>query len=310
MPAAPLAVFVIPVYNSAASLARCVTSALRQKGIGVRVVVVDHGSADATPAVAADLAARHPEVEVVTLARTPDEAKSPSRPLNAGMRRALELALRPDRTWVFRLDVDDFIAADTAVADQLRAGEHRELIMATLTFFDPRRCTAFEYGPRLRHRTLAGLPGRDVWAVAHHSTAMRADLLTAVWPQGDLYDPMLETGEDLGVTCRLLRALDGDESRFAFVPAPYCYKGLAKETITGSLPLGRVLASHKRLLRDHREIAVVAVLRGLAETWLSRLVGEALARRSLQHLAGRNGHYRAVPYADVARRMNELPALG
>jgi hypothetical protein len=245
-------------------------------------------------------------VHVVSLQRLPDEVRSPSRPLNAGVRFAVEATGDPGRTWVFRLDSDDFLASDDVLAAQLEAGGHRELIMATLVFFEPAIGGAIDYGPRPRHRTLAGLPGRDVYAVAHHATAMRVDLLRAVCPQGPLYDPVLETGEDLGVTCRLVAALGRDDHRFAFVENPYCYKELADETITGSLPLRRVLRSHRKLLRDHRNLSRFIIYRGLAELALGRVLGEKPARVLLQHVAGRNGHYRNVEYGLVQRRITEL----
>ncbi|WP_174187797.1 glycosyltransferase family 2 protein [Nocardia barduliensis] len=302
----PTAVFVIPAYNRAATLRRCVISALRQQGVTIRVVLVDHGSSDGTAVLADELARAHPELVVVSLRRGPAEVASPSRPLNEGIAEALRLVENPEHTWIFRLDADDFLTSDTIVAEQLAGGGLREVIMATLTFFDQEARTAYEYGPRLDHRTLSGLPGRDVYAVAHHATAMRADLLTSIWPPEGLYDPVLETGEDLGVTCRIVRAMAGDETKFSFVPAAYCYKGLAKETITGSLPLRRVWKSHRKLLRDCPELGWFAVLRGLAELGLSRVVGEGAARPLLQHCAGRNGHYQAVDYSKIRARMGEL----
>jgi glycosyltransferase involved in cell wall biosynthesis len=269
--------------------------------------VVDHGSTDGSLEMVRDFAACHPKVELVPLTRTAADRKSPSRPLNEGIAVALRKALGPTcREWLFRLDADDVLVTDEVGADLIREGGYRALIMATVIFFDQRTRSAYEYGPRRGYRTLRRLPGRDVYAVAHHATAMRLDLLSTAARAAPLYDEGLETGEDLGATCRLLRELRGDESRFAFVAMPYCYKKLDAATITGSLPLRRVWASHRKLLRDHRELAAFAVIRGLAELALSRLVGETLARRSLQHLAGRNGEYRAVDFGRVARRLKEL----
>jgi glycosyltransferase involved in cell wall biosynthesis len=308
MPTEPVAIVVIPVYNRARTLARCVHSALRQRQVRLRVVIADHGSTDGSAQIAAGFAEAHENVRLLSLARLPGEPKSPSRPLNEGFAAALASAEVAERTWVFRLDADDFLTSDEVIASQLRAGRDRELIMATLTFFDPARRSAYEYGPRLGHRSLRGLPGRDVYAVAHHATAMRADLLSCAWQAGVRYDPELETGEDLGVTCGLIRLLGGAEERFAFVPVSYCFKELDEQTITGSLPLRRVWASHRKLLRSCRELSSFAVLRGLAELGLSRVVGESCARRSLQHVAGRNGHYQAVAYSLVADRLQQLSA--
>jgi glycosyltransferase involved in cell wall biosynthesis len=303
----PAVTFVIPVYNAAGTLTRCVRSAVRQRGLAKRIVLVDHASTDGSTTLAGELAGRFDEVELVPLSRLPSDRRSPSRPLNVGIAEALKHhSGQRDRSWVLRLDSDDVLAHDDVVAEQLEAGGYRQLVMATLVFFDERAATAYEYGPRLNHRTLAGLPGRDVYAVAHHSTAMRADLLAGLAGEAAPYDETLETGEDLGVTCQLIRALGGDQSRFAFVANPYCYKALDDGTITSSLPLRRVWRSHRKLVRDHPELATFAVLRGLAEAALTRVIGEGPARRCLQHLAGRNGHYRAVDFELVAERVRQL----
>lgn len=302
-------VVVVPVHNAAATLERCLSSALRQEEIDKRIIVVDHESTDGSVGLVARLAGRFPEIELIRLTRGPHDRKSPSRPLNAAMDAVLRHAdPSRERSWVVRLDADDVLTGDRVIADQLRAGRYRRMVMATLVFFDEARRTAYEYGPRLGHRDLRTLPGRDLYAVAHHATMVRMDLLERALAAGRLYDEHLETGEDLGATCRLVRSLDGDASQFAFVPAPYCYKALADTTITGSLPLRRAAAAHVRLLRDNPEITRFAIVRGLAELSLGRLVGESAARRSLQRLAGRNGHYEAVPFDDVAARLANLAA--
>jgi len=303
----PSVTFVVPVYNAAQAIRHCLVSVLRQREISLRLIVIDHGSSDDTPALVRDFATRHPDVGLVSLARTVADRRSPARPLNEGLNRALSMpGAHFDRSWVYRLDADDFLVSDDVVATTLREGGYRELVMGTLVFFDARARSAYDYGPVRSQRSLRGLVGRGVYAVAHHATAMRLDLLQQATSRRPLYDETLETGEDLGATCRLVRALDGDESRFSFVERPYCYKALSDTSITGSLPLWRVLAAHRTLLREHPELAPFAVARGLAELALTRLVGESLARRSLQHLAGRNGEYQPVAFASVERRKREL----
>lgn len=306
-PDLPAVTFVIPAYNATATIERCLRSALRQRRVDKRIVVVDHASTDGTGDLVQHLAEEHAEIESVPLTRKATDRKSPSRPLNEGFAAALRGRSAPaERSWIFRLDADDLLAGDEVIADQLSAGGYRELVMATLVFFDERERSAYEYGPRSHRRTLHGLPGRDIYAVTHHATAIRTDLLDSLAGDLPLYDETLETGEDLGVTCRLLRALGGDESRFAFVSKPYCYKALDEATITGSLPLRRVWASHRKLLRDHPEMSRFAVARGLAELALGRVTSESFARRGLQLLAGHNGEYRAVDYDIVANRLAEL----
>jgi glycosyltransferase involved in cell wall biosynthesis len=54
---------VVPCYNYARFLPRCVESLLSQEGVDVRVLVIDDASSDATPEVGRALAAAHPRVE-------------------------------------------------------------------------------------------------------------------------------------------------------------------------------------------------------------------------------------------------------
>lgn len=306
MSSALSATFVVPVHNGERTLERCLVSVLRQTGIRKRIIVVDHASKDDSALITAQMARCHPEIELIKLERRATDLKSPSRPLNEGIATALRSERPSGRGWLFRLDADDMLAADDVVASQLKAGSYRSLIMATLVFFDVAGRTAYEYGPRTGHRSLRSLPGKDLYAVAHHATAMRTDFLAGAVADGRLYDEDLETGEDLGATCRLVKAVNGAEQNFAFVERPYCFKELAETTITGTLGLRRVWASHRRLLRRHPEITRYAIVRGLAELALTRLITEEYARRSLQHLAGRNGDYRVLDFKDISHRMREL----
>lgn len=57
---------VIPVFNRSSLLREAVGSALDQSHRPVEVLIVDDGSTDDTPAVCRDLAARHPEVRVLS----------------------------------------------------------------------------------------------------------------------------------------------------------------------------------------------------------------------------------------------------
>ncbi|MFN0088928.1 MAG: glycosyltransferase family 2 protein [Acidimicrobiales bacterium] len=54
---------VIPCYNYARFLERCVDSVLSQDGVDARVLIIDDCSSDETPDVGTELAARHPAVE-------------------------------------------------------------------------------------------------------------------------------------------------------------------------------------------------------------------------------------------------------
>lgn len=62
----PVVSVVIPCYNYARFLATCVRSVVTQSGVRTRVLIIDDASTDDSAAVAATLAAQHPEVEVLT----------------------------------------------------------------------------------------------------------------------------------------------------------------------------------------------------------------------------------------------------
>jgi glycosyltransferase involved in cell wall biosynthesis len=90
---------IIPVFNRAAMLREAVASVLAQTYRPIEVLIVDDGSTDDTPQVAAQLAQQHPEVRVLTQA-------------NAGPGAARETARRAMRgDFVQNLDSDDLIDA-------------------------------------------------------------------------------------------------------------------------------------------------------------------------------------------------------
>lgn len=107
----PAVTVVVPVYNSAATLARAVHSVLDQTLRDVELLIVDDGSTDDSLAVAKALAATDPRIEVVALAR------------NAGKARAMNHAATIARgAWIAVLDADDRYLP-TRLAALVEAGE-------------------------------------------------------------------------------------------------------------------------------------------------------------------------------------------
>ncbi|OYU17629.1 MAG: glycosyl transferase [Rhodobacteraceae bacterium PARR1] len=97
----------IPARNAATTLEAAVRSALAQTAPHLRVIVIDDGSTDATPAVVDRLAAQDPRVQSLRL---------PGQGIAAAMNAGLALATAP---FVARLDADDLSAPDRH-ARQLR----------------------------------------------------------------------------------------------------------------------------------------------------------------------------------------------
>jgi glycosyltransferase involved in cell wall biosynthesis len=301
----PNVTFVIPLYNAAATLERCVRSATGQQGVNCRLVVVDHGSTGNELTLARRLAAEDPRIEVVALLRRPDDHRTPARPLNVGFARAAEHPGPVGRSWVFRLDADDFLAGDDVVAMQLEEGGYRKLITATALFFNEERRYAFVYGPAPKDRTLARYRRGGAYSAAHPSNAIRKDLLLRVLTVRDqMMDQDLDFGEDLDQTCLLLGLIGDDD--FAFVDAPYCFKAIGSGTATSAASVRKLWSSHQRLHRRNPALSQYRLVRGFAELVLGDIIGEQAARRILQHVAGRNGSYRACDYGIVGARLRTL----
>lgn len=92
----PVVTVIIPVYNSAATLARAVCSVLDQTLRAVEVLIVDDGSTDDSATVARNLAATDTRIVFVPLAQ------------NAGKARAMNYAATIARgAWIAVLDADD-----------------------------------------------------------------------------------------------------------------------------------------------------------------------------------------------------------
>jgi glycosyltransferase involved in cell wall biosynthesis len=301
----PRVTFIVPVFNGADRLRMAVTSALRQVQVDARVLVVMHGPQDETPAVANALSREDSRVAVLSVERRADDRRTPARPLNAGLREVLRSAETLDQHWALRLDADDVLASDSAVASQLAAGSYRPMVTATAVHFNPVARYAYSAGPHPAQRTLAQLKRRGAYCIAHPSIAMRLDLLRRLAATRDrLLDEQLEYGEDLMLTCALLRHVADDE--FAFVDAPYCLKELSDDSATSNLPLKRVCAAHLRLIRENAEVRPYAAFRGVTELAVARVIGERTARERLHKSLGFCGWLGDIDYFVVARRLDEL----
>jgi hypothetical protein len=120
--AAPEVTVVIPAYNAETTIAQALASALTQEGVSTEVIVVDDGSADATPRVV-DEAARTAGSGRVRLLSHPSGA-------NRGVAASRNLALAGARApFVAFLDADDWFLPDS-LAKRMRAmREHRDAVL-------------------------------------------------------------------------------------------------------------------------------------------------------------------------------------
>src|SRR5262245_4145660 len=144
----------IPAYNAERTLERAVRSLARQQGVTARAIVVDHGSTDATSAIAARLE-RSGLCEHRRIERLPGARRSASAPLNAAFREVVDRADAPSSTWLLRLDADDYLASDDVLARQLHECRWRRLALGQLVFVRSRGRAAL-YRPQAAYRTASG----------------------------------------------------------------------------------------------------------------------------------------------------------
>jgi len=104
---------IMPAYNAAKTLQQAVGSALRQTDPRLEVLVIDDASADATAAIAEDLAAADPRVRLL---RQPSN-RGPAAARNRGLAAA-------QGTWIALLDADDEFVPER-LETLLTSGESR-----------------------------------------------------------------------------------------------------------------------------------------------------------------------------------------
>ncbi|WP_288265968.1 glycosyltransferase family 2 protein [uncultured Bifidobacterium sp.] len=119
---APTVSIIVPVYNAAGALRRCIDSILGQEYRDFELIALDDGSKDESPAILDDYAAKDPRVRVI---HKPNSGVSDTR--NQGMALARG-------TYIQFLDADDWVTED-ATKLLVRAAEHSGADMIIADFY-------------------------------------------------------------------------------------------------------------------------------------------------------------------------------
>lgn len=202
---------VVPVYNVAEDLPRCLDSLAAQRHADMQFVLVDDGSLDGSGALCDRYAAKDPRFCVI---HQPNGGVSRAR--NAGLRAATG-------RYIGFVDGDDDIEPDMYAAMLKRLTDEAA---------DVAMCGYFEYLPDPQKAPLTPAPPMPATNSVHNALLacmVRSGYFTAVWNKlfrreclfenGELitFDPALAIGEDEVWLMRVLR----NGARFAFDATPF-----------------------------------------------------------------------------------------
>lgn len=198
----PLVKVIVPCYGYAELLKGCVASVLEQRGVDVRVLVIDDCSPDRTEAVAAELSAADDRVEV--------RRHSTNQGLIASANAGLEWAA--DSDYVVLLSADDLLApgALSRAVEVMEANPGVGLVYGHAPYFEGDASL-----PRLRRRwrgttVRSGAKWIDLRCRAGHNciSSPEAVVRTSVQRQVGGYDPAYHHTSDLHMWLRIAAVSD------------------------------------------------------------------------------------------------------
>lgn len=226
---------IIPVYNTALTLERCVRSVAEQEGVSMEIILVDDGSPDSSPALCDRLAERDRRIVIVH-----KENGGLSDARNRGIERATG-------DWLTFVDSDDYLAQATYknAADILEAHPEYDIVE-----FPVRRYCGSRQEERLSFGDREYTDMRDYWLSTrgyNHSYAWnkvyRRELFSDVrFPVGRLF-------EDIHTLPWLLKKAKAvaTTSRGEYV---YCANPNGITATAGAEAYRDLLEAHLRLLPD------------------------------------------------------------
>lgn len=123
---APRLSVIVPVRNASEAAARCASTVLAQRGVDLRLILVDDRSDPDQAAMMMHLASRDDRVALVRVDALPDGWLGKSHALDAGMRHA------GDAAWTLFLDDDCVLESPTALATAVACAERLGAAVLTL----------------------------------------------------------------------------------------------------------------------------------------------------------------------------------
>ena len=169
-----LVTLILPAWNAETTVETAVRSVLNQSYRNLRLVAVDDGSVDETPAILRRLAAEDPRLQVLSV---------PNGGPAAARNRALSL-LGEDTDYVMFLDADDYLVSDAVERALNGAADGAELVIFGYAIQLP------DGGVRLYREPEQQLRGEGLYTQLPR--LYRANLLSQVW--GKLFDAKLLRG--------------------------------------------------------------------------------------------------------------------
>lgn len=260
---------VIPAYNAEKTIENALGSALAQRGVDVRILVVDHGSSDGTAALVSKYVTSG-LVELVLIPHEATEKRSASQPLERGISHLIDCKHDITDAWLVRLDADDVLATDSSVKMLLDRAAGKQLVIGRIVFFDNDCRTAETYTVKPDCRSRQALLRGAVYSMPHHALLIRFNLLQRVRDRrGFAFDAQIGYGEDLDLTVELLK--ECEENQFSFVDLDFCYKRLDGATISRTSRKLSIALDHVHIFRRHGLICSELFARVLADLALQQL---------------------------------------
>jgi heptose III glucuronosyltransferase len=238
---------IVPAFNAADSIGRCLASVIGQALTGVEIIVIDDGSCDGTHAVVAEVAREHPHANI-RMHRQSNQGVSVAR--NHG------LALARGRYILF-VDADDTLTEDALPALWLRAeSDQLDVLLSNAWWHDlagrPPRLMLSDPGELTAWMAGSSGSGRD-WIIQR---VAERRMKHYVWCQFVRRDWVLRTGVRFipGTTHQDIvwtNAMLARASRVGFTPQPtYHYRQRA-----GSLSQPRDYHARLRTARHYLRVA-------------------------------------------------------